>query len=157
MNNPPKKSSKYKQGIFISQNPDKYVGDATNIIYRSSWELRAFKWLDEHPDVLFWNSESLMIPYFYEVDQKMHRYYVDLVAQMKTKTGIKVFAIEIKPAAETLPPNAKTKNKARLLVQTQTYLKNQAKWKAATAFCASKGIQFIVIDEYDLSIKKRPA
>jgi len=41
------------KGLFKPKNPKKYNGDSTNIIYRSSWELRVMKWLDEHPKVVW--------------------------------------------------------------------------------------------------------
>ena len=37
---------KVKQGYFTPQNPDKYKGDITKIIYRSSWELKFLVYCD---------------------------------------------------------------------------------------------------------------
>ncbi|MFM2010951.1 MAG: hypothetical protein RLZZ479_1342, partial [Bacteroidota bacterium] len=37
-NNKPSKKSTYRQGYYVLNNPDKYIGDPTKIIYRSSWE-----------------------------------------------------------------------------------------------------------------------
>ena len=34
---------------YRPQNPEKYKDDPTNIIYRSSWELTVFKYLDSNP------------------------------------------------------------------------------------------------------------
>jgi len=59
----PKKSNGYKKGIFNPKNPKKYNGNADNIVYRSSWELRVMKWLDDNPKVIWWASEELPIPY----------------------------------------------------------------------------------------------
>ena len=39
------------QGRFKPKNPSKYMGDPTNIIYRSSWELRLMSYLDDHKNV----------------------------------------------------------------------------------------------------------
>ena len=50
--------NKYKQGFYYPKNPNKYVGDVDNIVYRSSWELRVFKWMDDNPSVLEWASEE---------------------------------------------------------------------------------------------------
>ena len=146
--------SRYHNGIYIPKNPDKYIGDVTNIIYRSSWEKIVCKWFDMNPSIVCWNSESLVIPYFYTVDQKIHKYHIDFMAKIKSRDGtLKTYVVEIKPAKEMLPPN--TKNKKRLLMETQTYIKNQCKWQAAKIFCEDKGITFLVLNEYDLGIKKR--
>jgi len=51
------------KGTFKPKNPSKYNGDANNIIYRSLWELRVMKYLDDHPKVIWWASEELIIPY----------------------------------------------------------------------------------------------
>ena len=51
----------YKQGLYRIKNRQKYVGDADNIIFRSSWELKLLKWLDDHPDVISFSSEELII------------------------------------------------------------------------------------------------
>ena len=40
------------KGRFIPKNPKKYGGDPTNIIYRSSWEHRLMKYLDENSNIL---------------------------------------------------------------------------------------------------------
>jgi hypothetical protein len=34
------------KGKFTPDNPNKYMGDASNIIYRSGWERRAMKYFD---------------------------------------------------------------------------------------------------------------
>ena len=65
------------KGKFKPHNPFKYVGDPTNIIYRSLWELRFMRYLDSHPNVTQWASEEITIPYFSPVDKKIHRYFPD--------------------------------------------------------------------------------
>jgi len=74
-------------GKFTPKNPTKYNGDATNIIYRSSWELYVMKYLDENPMVTWWASEELFIPYRNPIDKKMHRYFPDFVVKTKKKDG----------------------------------------------------------------------
>jgi len=39
-------------GRFVPKNASKYLGDPTNIIYRSLWERRVMVYLDEEPSVL---------------------------------------------------------------------------------------------------------
>lgn len=149
--------SKFKQGVFVPKNPHKYIGKAgERIIYRSSWELRICKWFDENESVLCWNSESVTVPYYWEADGKMHRYYVDFLAKMRKKDGSEqVFAIEVKPEKEMLPPNPRGKNRERMLQETLTYTKNQAKWAAARDFFSKQNVTFIVINEYDIGLKQK--
>jgi hypothetical protein len=143
-----------KPRLWKPRNPDKYVGNSKNIVSRSSWETKAMNWLDLNESVTCWNSEEISIQYLSPLDNKIHRYYPDFLARMKLRNGQeKTYMIEVKPAAERVPPT--TKNKKLYVEQMQTYLVNKAKWEAADAFCKEKDIQFIVIDEYDLSIKKR--
>ena len=60
-------------GRYQVRNPKKYLGDPTKVVYRSSWELRAFQWCDSNPSVKGWSSEEVVIPYYYEVDKRYHR------------------------------------------------------------------------------------
>jgi hypothetical protein len=132
--------------------PEKYVGNLNEIVSRSSWETRFLNWLDANKNVVLYSSETLVIPYISPIDNKPHRYFVDFIAKIKNRNDeIKTYAIEIKPKHETLPPVMK-KNKATYAEALKTFLINQAKWKAATAFCRSKGIEFIVLTEDDLGI-----
>jgi hypothetical protein len=139
-------------GKFTPKNPQKYKGDPTNIIYRSSWEVKVMKYLDDHPDVIWWGSEELVIPYWSPVDNKKHRYFPDFVAKIRQKNGvIKTFVIEVKPEAQTKPPTQKRKTK-RYIQEAATYVINQSKWKAATEFCKDHGWEFQVITEKHLGI-----
>ena len=141
---------KYHQGIFKPKHPEKYVGDVTNIVYRSSWELKFLNWCDTNPSVLKYASEELIIPYFSPVDQKQHRYFVDFVIMVRTRTGeIKKYAVEIKPESQTVPPKQR-KQTRKYLTEMSTYMVNQAKWKAADEFCKSKGMEFLVLTEKHL-------
>lgn len=143
--------TKYHQGRFIPKNPAKYVGDVSNIIYRSSWEAKFLKWCDENPNVIKYASEELIIPYMSPVDQRMHRYFVDFVIMVKTRTDeIKKYAVEIKPSVQCEPPKQGKKRTRRYLTELATYSVNQAKWKAADSFCQTKGIEFLVLTEKHL-------
>ena len=141
---------KFKQGIFKPTFPEKYVGDINNIIYRSSWELKFLKWADNNPNVLKYASEELVVPYISPVDHRQHRYFVDFMIMVKTKDSvIKKYAIEIKPEVQTKAP-LPTRNKKRLLLETQTYAVNMAKWNAAESYCKKIGLDFIVLTEKQL-------
>jgi hypothetical protein len=140
------------KGFFNPKNPKKYNGDSTNIIYRSTWEVRVMKWLDNHPNVIWWNSEELPIPYRSPVDNKMHRYFPDFIAKMKQKDGsVMTYVIEVKPEAQTKMPVQKKKTK-RFLQEAATYAVNQEKWRAADIFCQEHGWKFLVLTEKDLGI-----
>ena len=44
-------ANKFQQGIYEVRNPSKYVGKHRPK-YRSGWELRFMRLLDEHPNIL---------------------------------------------------------------------------------------------------------
>ena len=140
------------KGWFRPKNPKKYKGDATNVVYRSNWELRVMKHFDEDPNVLWWASEELVIPYRSPVDQRMHRYFPDFITHVKQKTGKeKTIVIEIKPERQTKKPIQKRQTK-RFLEEAATYAINQEKWRAADIFCQKEGWNFMVLTEKDLGI-----
>ena len=70
-------------GRYKITKPEKYLGDYSNVFYRSLWERQAFKWCESNPRVRTWNSEEVVIPYIASQDKKMHRYFVDLLIEMK--------------------------------------------------------------------------
>jgi hypothetical protein len=135
-------------GKFKPTNPQKYIGDHTNIIYRSSWECRVMSWLDKNPDIVSWGSEELTIPYRSPVDGKYHRYFPDFIVKTKNKTMI----IEVKPERETKEPKPKKRITKQYLQEVMTYGINQSKWKAAEEYCLDRGWEFKVITEKHLGI-----
>lgn len=145
---------KYLQGKYIVKNREKYVGDINNVIYRSSWELKLFIWLDNNPSILNWNAEEVIVPYISPIDNKQHRYFLDCTIKYKTKSGeIKTSLIEVKPKAQTLEPKMK-KNKKLYVEEVKTFLINSAKWKAAREFASKNNIDFVLLTEDELGIKK---
>ena len=135
-------------GKFSPTNPNKYNGDHTKIVFRSSWELSFMRWLDMNPDVDTWVSEETVIPYISPVDDRQHRYFVDF--KVKFKNG-KVLLIEIKPDHQTKKPVAKKgKKRSTLLLEAQTYGVNWAKWKAAERYAEARGWKFAVFTEHTL-------
>jgi len=145
--------TKTYKGRFTPKNPDKYVGDSSNIIYRSSWECRVMNWFDNNEGIIYWSSEELVIPYVSPVDNRKHRYFPDFVAKMKLKDGsIKTYVIEVKPYSQTRKPIQKKRTK-RFLEESVTYAINQEKWRAADIYCQQQGWEFKVITEKDLGIK----
>ena len=141
------KNSNYRQGYFRPLSPKKYKGK-TPIIYRSSLELKVFRWLDHNPNVTSWGSESVIIPYISPVDNKVHRYYVDLVLTLLNEGKYEKYLVEIKPLAQILPPKpSKRKKPSTILYETVMYSVNQAKWAAAEEWCKKHNYKFLKFTE----------
>jgi hypothetical protein len=120
---------------------------------RSSWETRFASWVDKNPQILKWNSEETVIPYRCPTDNKIHRYFVDFKIQVKGKDDLlRTYLVEVKPAKQTVPPVYPGKRTQRYLTESLTYLKNQAKWAAATEYCKDRGWQFKIITEHELGL-----
>lgn len=140
------------KGWFRPKNPKKYNGDPTNIVYRSSWEHRVMKYLDDSPNIIWWASEELPIKYVSPVDNKVHRYFPDFIAKIKKRDGsVKTVVMEIKPEKQTKLPK-QTRKTRRFIQETATYAVNQEKWRAADLFCKEHGWEFMVLTEKDLGI-----
>lgn len=143
--------TKFIQGKYVVKNPEKYIGDSNNVIYRSSWERSVFNYLDTHPSVLKWNSEELVVPYVSPVDKRIHRYFVDIVAVIKDRFGnVKKYIIEIKPKAQTKPPVKPKRITKRYLNEIATYSINIEKWKSATEFARKNNCEFKILTEDDI-------
>ena len=141
----------YKQGFFSPKFPKKYIGDPTNIVYRSGWEKRVMQTLDENTNVLRWASEEIVIPYISPIDNRLHKYFVDFYVEARAPDGsIKKMLIEVKPQAQTQPPKAPKRRTKRYISEVMTYGVNEAKWKAAREFCLDKGWEFRIITEAEL-------
>jgi hypothetical protein len=134
---------------FIPVFPEKYTGDPTNIIMRSSWETRFASWCDKNPSVIKWSSEETVIPYRCPTDNRIHRYFVDFKIQVATG---KTYLVEVKPAKQCEPPVFPGKQTQRYLTESLAFIKNQAKWKAATEFSKDRGWEFKIITEHELGL-----
>jgi hypothetical protein len=140
-------------GRFTPSNPQKYVGDPNNIIYRSSWECKMMNWLDKNPDIISWASEELIIPYKSPKDGLWHRYFPDFLVKVRTKDGIlKTMLLEVKPKKQTITPEPKKRLTKQHINEVVTYGINQAKWKAATEYCLDRGWEFKLITEEHLGL-----
>ena len=139
--------AKSYRGLYRPTNPKKYVGNTKQIVYRSLLERRFMRYCDLNEDILYWASEELPVRYYSPLDKKYHRYFPDFI--VKTINNDK-YMIEIKPSRQAVkpkPPKKKTKSYMR---ESFEYIKNQAKWQAAKAYCEDKGMQFKIITEKDL-------
>lgn len=150
------------KGRFTPSNPGKYKGLLTDpktglsaIIWRSTWELRVFNYLDTQPAVIEWSSEEISIPYISPVDDRIHRYYPDLYVKKRTTDGkIIKQLIEIKPAYQCVPPKMQKKITPKYITEVKTWGVNDAKWKAAQRFCDEHGLEFVKLTEHDLGMAK---
>ena len=136
-------------GRYQVKNPKKYKGDYTKVVYRSLWERNVFRWCDDNPKVKNWSSEEIIVPYYYDVDKKYHRYFVDLKIVLEDKTLL----VEIKPEKETAPPTGQRKTK-QYVSEGLTYIKNMNKWEAANSFAKDRGWEFQVWTEKTLQQMK---
>lgn len=143
------------KGVFRPNNPKKYKGDPSNIIYRSRWELVLMTRLDAHPDVLEWSSEEVVIPYRSPIDNRVHRYFVDFYVKKRNASDgkIETVLIEVKPKAQTKPPAVQKKATRRYITEVQTWGVNSAKWNAAEKFCQERGWKFQIFTEDHLGLK----
>lgn len=138
------------KGRFKPKNPQKYKGNPTNIIYRSSWELKLMAYLDSHSDVISWQSEEFCIPYISPADRRRHSYFPDFWVKKADGT---VMVIEVKPMDQTKEPKKPGRVTRKYINEVMTYGINQAKWKAAREFCADRGWKFEIMTEKQLGIK----
>jgi len=136
-------------GLYSAKNVSKYKGDYTNIVYRSLWEKAVFQWCDNNPKVKGWSSEEIVVPYYYDVDKRYHKYYVDVKIIFEDKTLL----VEIKPEKETIPPVGSKRTK-RYITEGLTYVKNMNKWEAADNYAKDRGWEFQVWTEKTLQEMK---
>jgi len=142
------------KGFFKPKNPQKYKGNPSNIIYRSRWECLLMDRFDKDPNVISWGSEEVVIPYRSPVDNRMHRYFVDFIATIINKDGVKkTVLIEVKPAAQTKPPVVQNSKTRRYITEVMTWGVNEAKWIAAKEYCKDRGWEFMIFTEHELGLK----
>ena len=157
---------KYKsyKGWYKIQNPEKFVKPLDEymestvfkdgflyIQYKSSLEYIAFRYADLNPKISKFSIEPFNIKYIKPLDNKEHRYYIDLFLEFST--GEK-FLVEVKSKAET-QIHKKTKNLNPKTVNNykralETFIVNSAKWKAAKEFALKNNMNFLILTENEL-------
>lgn len=158
----------------MPKDPDKYIGDLTKIIFRSSWELKFMKYCDNFSSIIKWSSEPIPIPYYSPIDEKMHKYNVDFYMRYVMEDGQeKDYIVEIKPLRDTVRPNKPLRGQAYTEAYNlwkekkipnkptketiisikyynkdmRTFIINNAKFNAASAFGKDRGMEFLVLSE----------
>ena len=142
------------KGKFRPKRPKKYKGDPTQIIYRSLWEKKFMEYCDLTENISQWQSEEFWIPYKSPLDNKVHRYFPDFFIKYRDALGkTRNVVIEVKPAKQLKMPKKNPKKRTKSWAyEVQTYVVNQAKWKAAESYCADRKYEFKIMTEKELGI-----
>jgi hypothetical protein len=142
----------YSQGKFKPKNPQKYDGDPTNIVFRSSYELKFMHYCDLTESVISYQSEEFWIPYQDPISGNVKRYFPDFFIKYKDKNGnIRKAVIEVKPKKDLIEPEKNPKRRTRSWAyRVQMWAKNQAKWEAARKWCETKNYEFKIMTEKEL-------
>jgi len=133
-------NNRYNQGVYKIKNESKYTGNINSCIYRSSWELRMFLWLDRSELIKKWSSEEIIIKYI-SYDGAWHRYFPDLF--IESINGNK-YICEIKPHRKLSPPSKRSK---QYLLESVDYVKNMQKFEYAKEYAKKNGMEFIILTE----------
>jgi hypothetical protein len=149
-----KSQTKFSQGYFIPKNPQKYIGDLTKIIFRSSWEYNFLYYCDRNDLILKWSSEPFHIKYISPLDGKEHKYFVDFYIEYISNENdklVKKALVEIKPKNKLKKPEPpKTKNKKSLKnfeIQYKEWLVLESKIQYAKKFCQINNLEYIIVTE----------
>jgi len=162
-NSRPNQPSKYKQGYYTLQNPQKYLSDPSQVIYRSGLELKYFRIFDLSESILKWGSEIIGIPYN-GPDNKPHTYYPDFyIEKINNDNELLVdrIILEIKPHIETMrilenkppePPKRHTKKSLETWEYgIREFMKNRHKWIYAKEYARQRSMLFKVATEKTLN------
>ena len=141
------------KGKYIPNNPKKYKGNSSQVIYRSLCERKVMVYCDRNDKIIEWGSEEVIIPYRSPWDGKIHRYFPDFYMKVEQKSGnVKKFLIEVKPKSQCKSPVKNPKRKTRnWYKQVKAWGINQAKWKSAEEYCKDKGMEFKILTEDHLN------
>lgn len=119
-----KKKSHYHTGSYTSSKTGKVYE------YRSGWEEKYMRWLDQNPDVLTWSYEELLIQYISNLKTRRVRKYIPDFC-VEYKSGRKVI-VEIKPADKV------------------DAITNKKKFRFAENWCQTNKHDFEIVTEHEL-------
>lgn len=128
----------WKQGrVRVTKKDNGYYKDEGVIPYRSSYELKAIKYvtmLYKAGRIKEWQYEESIFEYYFPLDNKNHRYFMDFTVTLIDGT---VVFIEVKPFSEVIPPKKPRSGKETNSYQQSvvTWVKNQSKWQAVEKWC----------------------
>lgn len=142
------------KGRYKPSFPEKYNGDPNNVIYRSLWERKYMKYLDNNPNIIQWASEEIAIKYYDPTTKKVRRYFPDFfVKERIMDEKIISYLVEIKPKKQTVPPKKPKRQTKGYLYEAMEYVRNQSKWEMAREYCLDNGWEFRILTEDDLKIR----
>jgi len=168
-------NAKTKQGYYKVRNKEKYIGDPSLIVYRSSWEFAFCKWADYSPSILRWSSEPIKIPYYDRISklEECKKLGLDpnnpknwVIKNYNTDFWVEVdkggdrpekWFVEVKPKHKLKkpsppPPNSPLKEIKRFNIQAKEYIINEAKFAALDEWAKKHGAKFYIFTE-DIMIK----
>tara|TARA_R100001463_G_C3463965_1_gene215169 strand:- start:328 stop:762 length:435 start_codon:yes stop_codon:yes gene_type:complete len=141
------------KGKFSPRNRKKYKGNASDIVYRSLWELKFMTYCDSNKNIITWSSEEIVIPYRSPIDNRIHRYFPDFYVKYKNTEGkLLEKVIEVKPAKEVKEPKKQRARTKKYVTEVMKYAKNYAKWEAAEDFCKDRRWEFQILTEKELGV-----
>lgn len=149
----PLKKSRYKQGYLKLKNKSKYLGDPNLVIYRSSYEKKFYKELDEDNNVVGWEAEPewLKVKYVDPISKKIRTYYPDVFVIKNVNGERKQFVIEIKSNAFLKKPikkqNMTPKQRKSYMKKMYNFLVIMSKKSAAQKMCERKGWEYLFMTE----------
>lgn len=132
-------------GKYRVKKPHKYIGDHTNVSFRSSWERAAFIWCEKSDRVKKWGSEIVILDYICGTDKKLHKYHVDLFIEWEDGTKS---LIEIKPERELSPPKKGKRQTKKYLIEVNAYIKNSSKFKVGESYAKKQGWKWEIWTEH---------
>jgi hypothetical protein len=152
----PNKPDKYYQGKYTPENPDKYLGDISDIWFRSMWEFSFCYYCDHEDRVKKWACEPEQHKIQYDVienEQYTIKTYIPdfwMIVE-KSNNDEEEFLIEIKPEKELYEPKEPKKVTVKSLenyeYRLKTYYRNRLKWEAAEKYCEKRGMGFFLLTE----------
>ena len=136
-----------KSGIFIPKHPEKICCPGP-LEYKSNLEYLFCRYADDNPAIVSWGYENAVVKYLDQSTNpaKVRRYYIDFVCKVRVGSGFKTVWVEIKNSCETRKPGKNASPKTIL-----TWIKNTCKWQCAKQLAKSKGYEFHVLTEKELS------
>lgn len=149
--NKPKANSKFRQGYYRLTNYDKYTGDPSKIIYRSTYEYKFCRFCDNSEDILSWSSEPFSVKYFDPIKQKVREYFIDFYIKYAKEGVIENFLVEVKPNKKLHMPILEGRKTLKRLksynTEMEEFLTNKAKIDAGKEYAKKMGYKFIVVTE----------
>lgn len=158
---------KSKKGLYTPKNPEKYIGDLSDIMYMSSWELKFMIYCDHRSEILKWGSECFFVPYTMErkdpktgaIKKTNHKYYPDFYLEVidpNSPEGFKRLVVEVKPSSEVNEPKPPKKFSTKAMKNFEyaitAYQKNMYKWSKTKEYCSARGMEFMLVTEKHLGL-----